>query len=150
MATQSGRKGRITVGAGNVIVAEFGKWDIDIKADEVDTTVFGDVWGKSDVGMLKFSGSMEGFCDPTDTTGQKVLEDALLAGSLIQDIKFWITYSTTPGDTTYYYAPDTATDSTAGMRVTGYKVGQEKSGVAPVSISLSGSGPIKRFSAVVA
>jgi len=151
MATLSGRQGRVTVGSGvnEVVVAEMGTWKLNIEASEIDTTSFGSEWGKSDVGMLKFSGSMGGFCDPTDTTGQKVIEDAQISGNLIQDIKFYVSWSDTPGETVYYYAPDTATDATAGMRVTSYGVGQDKGGVATAEISLSGSGPVKRFSAVV-
>lgn len=153
MATYSGRNARVSVNSGSPeaehIIAELSNWDIDLSTDEVDTTSFGSGWAKSDVGMKKWSGTLTGFCDPTDTTGQKVLEDSFLNGTLIDSIRFYVKHSTTSGESIVYYAPDTATDATAGARVTSLKVSQDKSGVASLSVSFSGSGPLKRFTSTV-
>lgn len=144
MATYNGREARITVNASTAeaLITEMGSFSINRGAGELDTTAFGDGWSKSDVGMLKWSGSLSGFFDPEDTTGQQVLEDAFAAGSLIGDIRFYIEYSETPGDTVRYLTPDTTTDPNAGLRITSMDVSVDKSGVAQLSVNFSGSGPV--------
>ena len=145
MSTYNGRNAKITVNAATTeaVITEMGTWNVNRSADEIDTTAFGDGWGKSDVGMKKWNGSMSGFFDPEDTTGQKVLEDAYAAGSLISDIRFYIKYSTTNGEEVKYLHPDTATDANAGIRITSLDVSVDKSGVAQLSCNFSGSGPVK-------
>ena len=151
MATYNGRNGRVTVNGDTTekIVLELGSWSLDITADEVDTTSFGNGWKKSDVGMKGWSGSASGSYDPLDTTGQKVLLDAFDSGALLNDVRFYIAYSTTVTDTNLFFVPDITTDTTAGLRVTGTSVSLDKSGVATVSFSFSGSGPLLRDSEVV-
>lgn len=148
MATYSGRNARIAVNG--ALITEMGSWSIDRSADEIDTAAFGDGWKKSDVGMKGWSGSMDGFYDPADTTGQQVLEDAYQNGTLIQDIKFYIKYSTTSGETIRYLTPDTTSDPDAGLRITSLNVSIDKAGVAQLSASFSGSGPIKVVEETVA
>lgn len=144
MATYNGRNARVTVGSTPVLVTELNEWTLDMTADEIDTTVFGNGWKKSDVGMKGFSGSLKGYLDPLDTTGQAVLETAFLAGTLVSDLRFYVKYTTTSGDDNIYYTPDTTTDANAGMRITSFNVGQAHNGVATLSMSFSGSGPVKR------
>ena len=152
MATYSGRNARITVNASTTeaLITEMGNWSVNRSAEEVDASAFGDGWGKSNAGMKKWSGSISGFYDPADTTGQKVLEDAYESGELISDIRFYIKYSEDTGDTIRYLAPDTANDPKAGLRVTGFDSNVDKSGVAQLSVTFSGSGPVKVFEATVA
>ena len=145
MSTYNGRDARVTVNADTTekIVTEIGSWNIDTSADEIDTTAFGDGWGKSDVGMKKWSGSLSGFSDPADTTGQDVLYQAFLSGSLIGDIRFYLEYSETSGADIKYIEPDTVSDANAGLRVTSWNVTQDKANVASLSMNFSGSGPLR-------
>jgi predicted secreted protein len=148
MSTVSGRKARVTVGASGgteKIVGEISSWDVNLSADEVDTTAFGDGWGKSDVGMKKWSGSCSGSADPTDAAGQGVIEEAFDSGDLVPDIRFYVEYSATPGDSIVYYAPNIAADPKAGARINSASIKQDKAGVATINFSFSGSGPLKRF-----
>lgn len=133
MSTKNGRNA--SVKKGTYTVAELASWDLDLSNDEIDTSAFGDTWGKSDVGQRKWSASVSGFYDPTDTNGQTAIETAWADGSLINDIKFYV-------DNTSYWIPDVTTDSDAGGRVTSYALGQAKDGVASINFTLSGSGPI--------
>lgn len=151
MATFSGKDARVTVSADTteVLVAEIADWKISMSASENDTTVFGDSWGKSDVGMKKWSGSLTGFFDSTDTTGQGILTAAFLSGDLLSDIRFYIYYSETSAETIRWYGPDTDTDSNAGVRITGLEIGQSKDGIAPISMTFSGSGPVSEQTEVV-
>jgi len=152
MATYNGRDARVTVNASatEAIVTEIGNWTVDMGTDEIDTSAFGDGWGKSDVGMKKWSGSLTGFVDPKDTTGQAVVEAAFQSGALLQDIRFYLAYSTTSGEDLIYLAPDTVADSNAGLRVTAYKYSQDKAGVGTLSVTFSGSGPVKVTTSTVA
>lgn len=143
MGTISGRFARIEIGSN--LVAEMGSMNINLSADEIDTTAFGDGWGKSDVGMKKWSGSISGNLDAEDTNGQEVIEAAFDSGDLVQDIKFYLKHSTKSGDKVVYLAPNITADAEAGVRITGQDIGSDKSGVASVSFNFSGSGPVKKY-----
>ena len=149
MSTYNGRDARITVNSQTTeaIITEIGNWSINRSADEIDTTAFGDGWGKSDVGMLKYSGSFSGFFDPTDTTGQGVLKTAYEAGTLINDIRFYYEYSDTVSDTVRFLRPSSGTNY--GIRITSMDVSIDKAGVATLNVSFSGSGPIEEATEVV-
>ena len=144
MATFTGRKARVTLGdgAGEKIIMELGDWKLDLDSAEVDTTAFGDGWGKSDVGMKKYSGSFSGNYDPKDADGQSVLESKFLSGDLIGDIKFYVKHQAT-GEV-IFWEPDLVSDANAGVRVTKLSLSQDKSGVGKISVSLAGSGPIHK------
>lgn len=152
MATYSGRNALVTVNASTseATVTEINNWSMTKSAEEIDTTVLGDGWGKSDVGMKSWEVSVSGFCDPNDTTGQGILEAAYESGALLQDIRFYTKYSNEVGETIIYDAPDTASDENAGLRVTSLKIDQSHSNVATIEFTLKGSGPVKRVVETVA
>jgi len=133
MTTKNGRNA--TVKYGTYTIAELASWSLDLSNDEIDTSAFGSTWKKSDVGMRGWSLSVSGHWDPTDSTGQSMIEAAWAAGSLINTIKMYV-------DSTSYWIPDVTTDSDAGGRVTSYAVNQAHDAVAGISFTLSGSGPI--------
>ena len=133
MSTKNGRNA--TVKIGTYTIAEMASWSLDLSNDEIDTTAFGSTWKKSDVGMRGWSLSVSGHYDPTDTTGQNVLEAAWAGGTLVSTIKVYV-------DTTSYWIPDVTTNSSAGGRVTTYTLDQAHDAVAGISMTLSGSGPI--------
>ena len=133
MSTYNGRNA--TVKYGTYTVAEMASWALDLSNDEIDTTSFGSTWGKSDVGMRKWSLSVSGHYDPSDSTGQAAIEAAWAAGSLVSTISVYV-------DNSSYWVPDVTTDSNAGGRVTTYTISQAHNTVASISLTLSGSGPI--------
>ena len=133
MTTKNGRNA--TVKYGTYTIAELASWSLDLSNDEIDTSAFGSTWKKSDVGMRGWSLSVSGHWDPTDSTGQSMIEAAWAAGSLINTIKMYV-------DSTSYWIPDVTTDSDAGGRVTSYAVNQAHDAVAGISFTLSGSGSI--------
>ena len=133
MTTKNGRNA--TVKYGTYTIAELASWSLDLSNDEIDTSAFGSTWKKSDVGMRGWSLSVSGHWDPTDSTGQAMIEAAWAAGSLISTIKMYV-------DTSSYWVPDVTTDSSAGGRVTSYALNQAHDAVAGISFTLSGSGPV--------
>lgn len=124
-----------SVKKGSNLIQNLGKWTIDIKMDEIDTSVFGSVWGKKIPGMQSWTGSMDGFYDPADTTGQKAIQDAALAATKLTDIRFYI-------DSTSYWTPDVTGESDAGAYITSVNVSHDKAGVASVTMSVVGYGKI--------
>lgn len=133
MSTYNGRDA--TVKYGTYTVAEMASWSLDLSNEEIDTTAFGSTWGKSDVGMRKWSLSVSGHYDPSDSTGQSQIESAWASGGLVNSIKVYV-------DNTSYWVPDVTTDSDAGGRVTTYTINQAHNTVASISLTLSGSGPV--------
>lgn len=133
MATYNGREASVKILT--YTVAELASWDLDLSNAEIDTGVFGTTWGKSDVGGRKWNVTVAGFYDPTDTTGQKAIEDAWAGGTLVSTIRLYV-------DNTSYWVPDTTTVTGSGGRVTAYRIGQSFQGVASINFTLSGSGAI--------
>lgn len=124
-----------SVKVGSVLVQNLGKWDLDIKMGEIDVSVFGSVWGKKIPGMQDWTATLDGFYDPSDTVGQKVLQDAALAATKLTDIRFYI-------DSTSYWTPDVTGETGAGAYITDVKVTHDKAGVAALSMSVVGYGKI--------
>ena len=121
-----------------VTVASMGTWKLDgIKADEIDTSAFGQNWksfcyGMKDGGTITFSG----FRDPDDATGQNALQMANVLNTPITNIKFYMgsTRHYEPNQTTGYWSPDTAysagQDTTPGVvYITAFNVSADKSGM---------------------
>jgi len=124
-----------SVKSGSNLIQNLGKWTIDIKMDEIDTSVFGSVWGKKIPGMQSWTGSLDGFYDPADSTGQKALQDAALAATKLTDIRFYI-------NSTSYWTPDVTGESAAGAYISSVNVSHDKAGVASLTMSVIGFGKI--------
>ena len=145
MATMSGRYARVVLGTN--VIQHLGSWEINVNADEIDVPEFGSVWQKSEVGALKWSGSLSGNAALEDTQGQELLWDALESGTPIQDIRFYEKYVANPSatDPAYFLAPDTNADSEAGVIITSVRKTVAHNGLVTLEISFSGSGPLARF-----
>lgn len=120
---------------GNALVQNLGKWTLDIKMDEIDTSVFGSVWGKKIPGMQAWTGAIEGFYDPADTTGQLALHNAALAATKLTDLRYYI-------DSTSYWTPDVTGESAAGAYISSINVAHDKAGVASITMNVIGYGKI--------
>lgn len=120
---------------GDVLVENLGRWTLDIRMDEIDTSVFGSIWGKKIPGMQAWTGTIEGFYDPADTDGQAVLHSAALAATKIQNIQFFV-------DSTSYWAPATDEETAAGAYISGISVNHDKAGVASLTLNIIGYGKI--------
>ena len=124
-----------SVKLGSNLVANLTNWSIDINMDEIDVTAFGSVWGKSMPGFQRWTGSAEGHYDPADTNGQAELQSNALSATKITDIRFYI-------DSTSYWTPDITNDSDAGCFINVVSVKHDKAGVASVTYSILGFGPL--------
>lgn len=79
MTAISGKDGKVTDGTNTL--AEISEWSLDIDADVLEVTKFGDGWRVKIVGLKDWSGSFAGRWDMSDTLGQKAFQDALLGGT---------------------------------------------------------------------
>ena len=128
-----GKDGLVTLGADTVV--DLSSWSLEITREELDASVFGDEWKNTESGQIGWTATVEGFYLPSDTTGQQALQDAILADTLVTDLRLYF-------DNTSYWTPDVTTDASAGARILSFNPGAEKAALITVSISLSGIGPI--------
>lgn len=129
-------KGRYaSVKLGSDLVQNFGRWSLNFDLDEIDVTVFGSVWKKSVPGFQGWGATVEGFYDPADTTGQLALQSDALSATKVTDLRFYINSDS-------YWTPDVTNDSDAGAYITGIAIDHDKAGVATVSFTVVGFGPL--------
>ena len=103
MASKSGMAAKVTIGT--YTVAGMGTWSMDgVSRETIEDTAFGDsvkkyVFGFMDGGALSFDGSY----DPSDSTGQAILNSACLNASLLGSgsIRLYI------DNTSYWTVPST-------------------------------------------
>ena len=124
-----------SVKLGSDLIANLTNWSIDINMDDIDVTAFGSVWGKSMPGFQRWTGSAEGYYDPADTNGQAELQNDALNATKITDIRFYI-------DSTSYWTPDVTNDPDAGCYINTVSIKHDKAGVAAVTYSILGYGPL--------
>ena len=96
MAVYHGKAGKILDGV--VPIISFTSWTIDAALDTVEATDFGDTAKIFTAGIYGWTGSFEGHGSP-ENTEQAALLAALVGGSLLTDITFYI-------DATHYFDGD--------------------------------------------
>lgn len=138
MATYLGANSSVKIG--DTIVAALSEWTLDITSDAIKQGVFGSTWGKAHgTGETNWNGSFSGMLDISDTDGQEVLMNAVVSGTLIDDLRLYV-------DDTTYWAPDTVTDSEAGCYITSYNSTATHGDIIKVSVSFEGTGPVHKTS----
>lgn len=134
MATYVGRDAAVKLGT--VTISELTDWSIDVTADVIRADTFGTTWArKHGLAATDWSATVNGLVDLTDTTGQDVCWNAVVSGTLVTTLRFYI-------DDTTYYTPDTDTDADAGCYITSFSPGTAQGDVARFSMTVEGTGPI--------
>ena len=132
MASKSGFAAKVTMGT--YTIAGMGSWSMDgVSRETIEDTAFGDtvkkyVFGMMDGGSLTFEGNY----DPSDSTGQTILDSACKNASLLGSgsIRLYI------DNTSYWTVP-----STGSLLVTkANAISMEKNGLGKVSFSAKVSG----------
>jgi len=136
MAVYVGRKGNVLLGTYKV--AEIGTWKMSgAIRDTIDITPFGSEekiyeFGLADGGTITFSGSY----DPTDSTGQALLDSAHSLGSKLTNLKFMI-------NSTSGYISDVTGNSSSSMLVTKCKsIDMSANGVGKIDFEVKISGRV--------
>ena len=74
-------------------------WSLELALETLETTALGDDWKNYITGLKEWTASSEGdYSVPTDTKGQKALQDAFLNGTTVK-VKMYV-------DATNYYQGD--------------------------------------------
>jgi len=89
MATLSGTNASVKLGTD--LVADMANWSIDDTKDALTAPIFGDTMNKvHGMGTRNVSGSVSGYINVSDSTGQELLKAAYDAGTAIDDFRLYI------------------------------------------------------------
>ena len=89
MATLSGTNASVKLGT--VIVADMASWTLNDGRDALKAPIFGDSFNKvHGMGTRNVGGSVSGFLNVSDSTGQELLLAAYAAGTALTDFRLYI------------------------------------------------------------
>lgn len=132
MASKSGTDATVKV-AESVTVLNMASWEFNDERDALKAPVFGDTFNKvHGMGTRNVGGSVAGFLDIDDTTGQDVLITAYEGGTTVSGFRLYI-------DGTAYYWAD-GSGSTDGVYITSYNVSAAQNEIIPVTFNFEVGG----------
>ena len=132
LSTKSGTNAKVCV-AGTTTVLNLASWTVDDAMDALKAPVFGDTNNKvHGMGTRNVSGSISGYLDVDDTTGQDIIKDAYEARTTVSGFRLYI------DDTTYFYGDGVATQD--GIYITSYNVSAAQNEIIPVEFNFEVSG----------
>ena len=127
-----------TIKLSGTLIQNMGRWNLNVKMDDIDVSAFGTQWGKRVPGMQSWTATLSGNYDASDNTGQRALQAAALAATKIQDLRLYL-------DAVSYWKPATDVDGNYGCYISGITIQHDKSGVASVEFNVLGYGEIKLY-----
>ncbi|MFH2074372.1 MAG: hypothetical protein ABIJ57_03355 [Pseudomonadota bacterium] len=106
--SKPGHKGKVTVGANNVLGMGTWSWP-GMSIEQLDDTEFGDDYTQFEWGLIT-SGTVafNGYYKKDDTQGQDMLRTAFMLKSDLTDIRFYV-------DSVSYYTPNSTTAAGGGL-----------------------------------
>lgn len=138
MATFTGKDAKATFGT--TTISDLTEYNLSIEAPLLGEPVFGTSWHTvAGPGVKAGTGSLSGLTNSADSTGQVVLENAVISGTKITDLRLYIS-------TSEYWTPDTVTDTTAGVYFSNYNTTAGANDIVKFSCDMSFHGPICRKS----
>jgi hypothetical protein len=137
MGQITGRNGAVKIGS--TTIAELANWSIDFGLETAGERVYDDNGWMPVAGVIGqgWTATVDGFIDDEDTDGQVWLINTAFSGTKITNLSFYETATT-------YWDADTDLDEDAGAFISGLSIGIPRGGVATISFSVAGDGPIKR------
>jgi hypothetical protein len=129
-----------TVKIGTTTVANMASWSINDTRPVIEANPFGTTNREiAGTGNRTVNGSISGYLDIDDATGQDVINTAYDGRTTVSGFRLYV-------DSTNYYACDTATDSDAGVYITSRNISAAQNEVIPVEFAFEVSGAWKEFS----
>lgn len=120
MATLSGTNASVKLGAN--LVADMANWTLDDGRDALKAPIFGDTFNKvHGMGTRNVGGSVSGFLNVSDSTGQELLRIAYETGVALTDFRLYI-------DSTVYF---TGTE----VYITSYNTNAAQNEIIPVEFN---------------
>lgn len=127
----AGKNGKVIIGTGTTKVVGIKNWSLELSLETLETTALGDDWKNYISGLKEWTASVEGdFEVTTDTTGQKLLSDAYLAGTTVE-VKLFV-------DATNYY--------TGTAYINSLSIEDPVDDVVTISIEFTGNGALSMAS----
>ena len=127
----AGKNGKVIIGTGTTKVVGIKNWSLELSLETLETTALGDDWKNYISGLKELTASAEGdFEVTTDTTGQKLLSDAYLAGTTVE-VKLFV-------DATNYY--------TGTAYINSLSIEDPVDDVVTISIEFTGNGTLSMAS----
>ncbi len=127
----AGKNGKVIIGTGTTKVVGIKNWSLELSLETLETTALGDDWKNYISGLKEWTASAEGdFEVTTDTTGQKLLSDAYLAGTTVE-VKLFV-------DATNYY--------TGTAYINSLSIEDPVDDVVTISIEFTGNGALSMAS----
>jgi len=124
----AGKNGKVVIGTSTAEkVVGIKNWSLELSLETLETTALGDDWKKYITGLKEWTASSEGdYNVPTDTVGQKALQDAFLNGTTVK-VKLYV-------DNTNYYTGD--------AYISSLSIEDPVDDVVSVSIEFTGTGAL--------
>lgn len=139
MASYVGRNASVKVN--DTLIAGMAEFTITATAETIDGEQFGDQFRRvHGTGLIGWGGSITGYLDHTDTTGQDVVHNAAVSGTKLTSFKLYI-------NTTDYYYPDTVAFADAGVYITSEEITAATNDVTRVSFNFEATGPMGKYTA---
>ena len=132
MSTKSGTEATVKV-AESTTVLNLANWSYTDEREALKAPVFGDTFNKvHGMGSRNIAGSVSGFLDIDDATGQDVLVTAYEDGTTVSGFRLYV------DDTAYYHA--SGSDTQDGVYITSYNVSAAQNEIIPVEFNFEVSG----------
>jgi hypothetical protein len=112
-------------------------FDVTYNNETIDITSFGDESAKFCRGMQSWVANVAGHLD-VDDPQQAALVDAAEEGTMLDNLRFYV-------DGTSYFTVDLVADSEAGCIIDSYNFTADNNSVVSFTMSVTGSGPLKRY-----
>ena len=124
----AGKNGKVVIGASATEkVVDIKNWSLELSLETLETTALGDDWKNYITGLKEWTASSEGdYNVPTDTAGQKALQDAFLNGTIVK-VKLYV-------DATNYY--------TGEAYISSLSIEDPVDDVVSISIEFTGTGAL--------
>ena len=114
MSVYTGKNAKVVLGSYTVL--SLVDYSLTIEAPLLEEPTFGDEWAVvAGQGIKGAGGSISGLLNPDDTTGQVIIEAAILAGTKVTDFKLYT-------DPTTYWSSDIGNDADAGVYFTNWAI----------------------------
>ena len=120
MATLSGTNASVKLGT--VLVADMANWTLNDVREALKAPIFGDTFNKvHGMGTRNVNGTVTGFLNVADSTGQEVMLAAYEAGTAVDDFRLYI-------DATVHFLG-------TEVYITSYNTSAEQDAIIPVEFS---------------
>jgi len=131
MSSKSGTNASVKIATTTVL--SIASWDFTDERDALKAPVFGNSFSKvHGMGTRNVSGSVSGYLDLDDTTGQDVFATAYENGTTVSGFRLHV-------DATAYYNAD-GSDDNDGVYITSYNVSAAQNEVIPVQFNFEVGG----------